>query len=131
MDCLEPALQKLLKDSSKKNTKLRDSISASLEKLKSSGDVDGDGRSPADAYMAPLLLACGSGQPKVIVTALDCIDKLMNYGFLCGNSKAKSVGLGVPEGLEDRVEPQAICWGNVFQVKKLLELCPQKLEFSG
>ena len=42
----------------------------------------------AERYLLPFELACSSNtkSPKVVVTALDCIQKLIAYGHLSGNS---------------------------------------------
>ena len=38
----------------------------------------------ADGYLEPLRLACQSRTPKLMVTALDCYQKLIAHGFLRG-----------------------------------------------
>ncbi|GAB6029023.1 Brefeldin A-inhibited guanine nucleotide-exchange protein 1 [Chamberlinius hualienensis] len=39
----------------------------------------------ADRYFLPFELACQSKSPRIVVTALDCIQKLIAYGHLTGN----------------------------------------------
>uniref|UniRef100_A0A914USB7 SEC7 domain-containing protein n=1 Tax=Plectus sambesii TaxID=2011161 RepID=A0A914USB7_9BILA len=40
----------------------------------------------ADRYFLPFELACQSKSPKIVVTALDCLQKLIAYGHLVGKS---------------------------------------------
>jgi brefeldin A-inhibited guanine nucleotide-exchange protein len=40
----------------------------------------------ADQFFLPFELACQSRQPRLVVTALDCLQKLMAYGHLIGNT---------------------------------------------
>mmetsp|Transcript_21186 Transcript_21186/g.27551 ORF Transcript_21186/g.27551 Transcript_21186/m.27551 type:complete len:258 (+) Transcript_21186:106-879(+) len=41
----------------------------------------------ADDYIEPLILACGTRSPKLITTALDCIQKLIAQGYLRGSAR--------------------------------------------
>ncbi|KAG1705092.1 Brefeldin A-inhibited guanine nucleotide-exchange protein 1 [Nymphon striatum] len=43
------------------------------------------GEIEADKYFLPFELACQSKSPRIVVTALDCIQKLIAYGHLTGN----------------------------------------------
>ena len=40
----------------------------------------------ADGYFYPFELACQSKSPRIIATALDCLQKLIAYGHLIGDS---------------------------------------------
>merc|ERR1712107_322582 len=77
------------------NKELRDLTQSAIEKLKVFEKNETD-KSPADDFIAPFLLACSSAQPRVIVLALDSLTKLMTYGHLCGDNKAKNFGLKGP-----------------------------------
>ncbi|CAM1303762.1 ARFGEF1 (predicted) [Pycnogonum litorale] len=46
---------------------------------------DGNDNIEADRYFLPFELACQSKAPRIVVTALDCIQKLIAYGHLTGN----------------------------------------------
>ena len=39
----------------------------------------------AEKYFLPFELACQSKTPRIVVTALDCLQKLIAYGHLTGN----------------------------------------------
>lgn len=57
------------------------------------GSGDGDvvpGKMPviqADRFFLPFELACKSGSPRIVITALDCLQKLIAYGHLSGASR--------------------------------------------
>jgi brefeldin A-inhibited guanine nucleotide-exchange protein len=42
----------------------------------------------ANKYFLPLKLACDTGQAKLVALALDCMEKLVAYGYLDGNCPA-------------------------------------------
>mmetsp|Transcript_410 Transcript_410/g.501 ORF Transcript_410/g.501 Transcript_410/m.501 type:complete len:1858 (-) Transcript_410:37-5610(-) len=98
---LEPVLKRIVRDAPKKEKELRDSCTETLEMMAGSHGKEKDQEqgkdSRVDTYVKPLLLACRSGQPKLIVVALDCLQKLMSYGYLRGNRLAVKAGL-VEEG---------------------------------
>eukprot|EP00929_Paragymnodinium_shiwhaense_P023699 TRINITY_DN14780_c0_g1_i1.p1 TRINITY_DN14780_c0_g1~~TRINITY_DN14780_c0_g1_i1.p1 ORF type:complete len:1790 (+),score=604.91 TRINITY_DN14780_c0_g1_i1:213-5582(+) len=79
---LREALEKLKNAAPKKSKELRDECEAGLEKIHSSANV-----APinGDDYFKALKYGCEcQGVPKVVVTALDTIQKMLQYGFLTG-----------------------------------------------
>jgi brefeldin A-inhibited guanine nucleotide-exchange protein len=46
----------------------------------------------ADKYFTPFRLSCESKSPRIIRTALDCLQKLMAYGHVSGNMLAEVEG---------------------------------------
>ncbi|CAI5439773.1 unnamed protein product [Caenorhabditis angaria] len=65
----------------------------------------------ADRYFLPFELACNSKSPKIVITALDCLQKLIAYGHLTG----KCADISNPERkLIDRIV-EAICAAFVGQ----------------
>lgn len=71
-----------------------------IKQLKDGGQIDDvDGQSAAlpqpkndssnvinaEKYFLPFELACQSKTPRIVVTALDCLQKLIAYGHLTGN----------------------------------------------
>eukprot|EP00116_Pleurobrachia_bachei_P004248 sb/3464510/ len=53
---------------------------AGTEHLPASGDIN------ADHYFRPFQMACRSRSPKIVSNAIDCLQKLMAYGQLTGQS---------------------------------------------
>eukprot|EP00047_Mylnosiga_fluctuans_P017396 m.61060 g.61060 ORF g.61060 m.61060 type:complete len:1686 (-) comp7058_c0_seq3:111-5168(-) len=110
---LSRALQKILaeKDTKQKqHAKLRQACESALEQIKkdigpqghTNGDAVPDAPVPppaekdrfvnADKYFTPFRLACESRSPKIVRTALDCLQKLMAYGHLTGDMLAEVEG---------------------------------------
>ena len=56
-------------------------LSSALPQPKHENEVSVD----AEKYFLPFELSCQSKSPKIVVTALDCIQKLIAYGHLTGN----------------------------------------------
>ncbi|GAB0091817.1 brefeldin A-inhibited guanine nucleotide-exchange protein 1 [Sergentomyia squamirostris] len=104
------ALEKILADkdikrSSQSQSQLRRACDVALEEikqeLKESGQVENLETAPSSAlplpkndsantinaekYFLPFELACQSKTPRIVVTALDCLQKLIAYGHLTGN----------------------------------------------
>lgn len=103
---LTRALEKILNDKETKKSyhqQLKKACEVALEEIhKSQADIigDGSGDSPssalpppkgkqpyieADKYFLPFELACQSKCPRIVVTALDCLQKLIAYGHLAGD----------------------------------------------
>ncbi|KAJ1982293.1 guanine nucleotide exchange protein for ADP-robosylation factor [Dimargaris verticillata] len=71
-------LEKLLKTKEgRRDRKLKDALTAALEALKQPPA----GGALTDQLMEPLRLACQTESPPVVITALDCIEKLISYRF--------------------------------------------------
>lgn len=51
------------------------------------GFPDDANRVEADKYFLPFELACQSKCPRIVNTALDCIQKLIAYGHLTGDTQ--------------------------------------------
>ncbi|XP_062506854.1 brefeldin A-inhibited guanine nucleotide-exchange protein 1-like isoform X3 [Corticium candelabrum] len=100
---LKRALEKILADKETRrshNAQLRKACTAVLDDLKlKKNEEDGvrkdSGVLPhpdikpyvnADHFFLPFELCCQSRQPRLVVTALDCLQKLMAYGHLIGNT---------------------------------------------
>ncbi|GBG26811.1 Brefeldin A-inhibited guanine nucleotide-exchange protein 1 [Hondaea fermentalgiana] len=97
-DTLETTLKRILKDAGRKQTALKEAANEALKRLEETSDENLEaGSSPADAYLKPLLLALAAPQPKVAVASLDCLQKLMSYGFLQGQAKARDAGFETEE----------------------------------
>uniref|UniRef100_A0A8D8CN02 Brefeldin A-inhibited guanine nucleotide-exchange protein 2 n=1 Tax=Culex pipiens TaxID=7175 RepID=A0A8D8CN02_CULPI len=104
------ALEKILGDKDIKrshHSQLKRACDAALEdireELKEAGQVEHNGEVPvpsaalplpkndsanivnAEKYFLPFELACQSKTPRIVVTALDCLQKLIAYGHLTGN----------------------------------------------
>eukprot|EP00054_Salpingoeca_dolichothecata_P019245 m.119519 g.119519 ORF g.119519 m.119519 type:complete len:1767 (+) comp23182_c0_seq1:115-5415(+) len=115
MSFLKRALQKILSERDTKksqHTELRSACEAALEAISAEIDINGaggskevvDANSPmpppkaedklvnADKYFHPFRLACESKSPRIIRTALDCLQKLMAYGHINGNMLAEVEG---------------------------------------
>ena len=94
------SLSEILKASSRKHKQLRDTAHFVIDELKSLSSpapppsAAGQHIAPrtstattdADRYFLPLKLACDSKVAAVMEHALDCIQKLIAYGYLRGNS---------------------------------------------
>ncbi|XKL63402.1 hypothetical protein PGB90_005766 [Kerria lacca] len=100
------ALEKILSDKDIKKSYLsllRKTCESSLNEIQNEikqGGVVDDGSSSAlplpkdsstvimaEKYFHPFELACQSKSPRIVVTALDCLQKLIAYGHLIGNMK--------------------------------------------
>uniref|UniRef100_A0A182IX62 Uncharacterized protein n=1 Tax=Anopheles atroparvus TaxID=41427 RepID=A0A182IX62_ANOAO len=104
------ALEKILSDKDIKRShhlQLKRACDVALEdikeELKQAGHADSNGETPvpsaalplpkndsgniinAEKYFLPFELACQSRTPRIVVTALDCLQKLIAYGHLTGN----------------------------------------------
>ncbi|KAK7489018.1 hypothetical protein BaRGS_00019679, partial [Batillaria attramentaria] len=100
---LTRALEKILSDKEIKkahHSQLKKACEVALDELKNDGNDqqkgDGAGSSAlptpkragvveADKYFLPFELACQSKCPRIVNTALDCLQKLIAYGHLTGN----------------------------------------------
>lgn len=95
------SLSEILKASSRKHKQLRDAAQFVIDELKSltppappptpptghhGAPRGAAGFTDADRYFLPLKLACDSKVAVVMEHALDCIQKLVAYGYLRGNS---------------------------------------------
>ncbi|XP_076440296.1 brefeldin A-inhibited guanine nucleotide-exchange protein 1-like isoform X2 [Babylonia areolata] len=69
-----------LKNDGKDQQKEKSSESSALPQPKRAGVVE------ADKYFLPFELACQSKSPRIVNTALDCLQKLIAYGHLTGNA---------------------------------------------
>ncbi|KAL0966013.1 hypothetical protein UPYG_G00289550 [Umbra pygmaea] len=105
---LTRALEKILDDKEVKkahHSQLRKACEVALEEIKeeteklrsSSGDNQADCSAlppvkskgtviEADKYFLPFELACQSKCPRIVITSLDCLQKLIAYGHLTGNA---------------------------------------------
>lgn len=61
------------------NNEQHSSTALPLPKNDSSNSIN------AEKYFLPFELACQSKTPRIVVTALDCLQKLIAYGHLTGN----------------------------------------------
>ncbi|KIH56301.1 hypothetical protein ANCDUO_13519 [Ancylostoma duodenale] len=89
---------------------------AHMEELKAENTYAGDNNNgvvlpdkerivEADRYFLPFELACKSRSPKIVITALDCLQKLIAYGHLTGRGADTS---NPDRKLIDRIV-EAIC----------------------
>ncbi|XP_025110208.1 brefeldin A-inhibited guanine nucleotide-exchange protein 1-like isoform X2 [Pomacea canaliculata] len=69
-----------LKNDNKDKQRQETGVSSALPTPKHAGVVE------ADKYFLPFELACQSKSPRIVNTALDCLQKLIAYGHLTGNS---------------------------------------------
>jgi len=102
---LEPALSRLAKEGGRRASGVKKAAMDAqtvLARRKDGAAAAKDPESPADELLQPLLLACGAKVPKIAVIALDCLQKLMSYGFLRGRRSAVELGLENLENLENR-----------------------------
>jgi brefeldin A-inhibited guanine nucleotide-exchange protein len=74
------SMSQILQASSRKHKQLRDSAQFVTDELKSNSNGNS-----ADAFFLPLKLACEVKVGKVMEIALDCIQKLIAYGYLRGS----------------------------------------------
>ncbi|KAE9540029.1 hypothetical protein AGLY_005281 [Aphis glycines] len=96
------ALEKILGDKDVKKSyhaELRKECEAALKSIKSECQAeektdassalplpkDGSSAISAEKYFRPFELACQSKSPRIVVTSLDCLQKLIAYGHLTGN----------------------------------------------
>uniref|UniRef100_A0A8C7MXI6 ARF guanine nucleotide exchange factor 1 n=1 Tax=Oncorhynchus kisutch TaxID=8019 RepID=A0A8C7MXI6_ONCKI len=105
---LNRALEKILADKEVKkahHSQLRKACEVALEEIKEEteklspppGDSNADSSTlppvkskdtiiEADKYFLPFELACQSKCPRIVITSLDCLQKLIAYGHLTGNA---------------------------------------------
>ncbi|KAK0425566.1 hypothetical protein QR680_009262 [Steinernema hermaphroditum] len=119
---LQKAIEKILDERDirrKEHAQLKKACESALEQLKGQNNADdsvssnGTGVLPtydqfvnADAYFLPFELACHSKTPRIVAIALDCLQKLIAYGHLVGQTPDASN----PERLlVDRII-EAICY---------------------
>mmetsp|Transcript_25861 Transcript_25861/g.43279 ORF Transcript_25861/g.43279 Transcript_25861/m.43279 type:complete len:1714 (+) Transcript_25861:76-5217(+) len=78
------ALSKILQLSSKKHVALRDACNAALATFESPKSASGPPKDEfsAEKYFLPFRLACETKNTKLMETALDCIQKMIQYGHL-------------------------------------------------
>ncbi|CAB3410687.1 unnamed protein product [Caenorhabditis bovis] len=123
---LKSGIEKILADRDikrKENLQLKKACESALEELKAgeeeipssatNGEVlpDASSNVEADRYFLPFELACNSKSPKIVITALDCLQKLIAYGHLTG----RGADISNPERkLIDRIV-EAICAAFVGQ----------------
>ncbi|VDM61551.1 unnamed protein product [Angiostrongylus costaricensis] len=114
---LRTAIERILSDRDikrKENLQLKKACENVLEELKAEnyGSYSGNDVLPdkervveADRYFLPFELACKSKSPKIVITALDCLQKLIAYGHLTGRGADSS---NPDRKLIDRIV-EAIC----------------------
>ncbi|KAJ1349822.1 hypothetical protein KIN20_005473 [Parelaphostrongylus tenuis] len=115
---LRSAIERILADRDikrKENLQLKKACENVLEELKGEnygGHNSNSGVLPdreriveADRYFLPFELACKSKSPKIVITALDCLQKLIAYGHLTGRGADSS---NPDRKLIDRIV-EAIC----------------------
>lgn len=98
------SLAKLRKACTRSHRELRDvidaaqaKVSAAVERSSSAGGGGGGGVSGGvEVPFEPFLLACLTRHAKLMVIALDCIEKFLAFGFLRGNG-------AIPEGIRRRL----------------------------
>uniref|UniRef100_A0A8C7T4X4 SEC7 domain-containing protein n=1 Tax=Oncorhynchus mykiss TaxID=8022 RepID=A0A8C7T4X4_ONCMY len=82
---LNRALEKILADKEVKkahHSQLRKACEVALGELYCGNDTIIE----ADKYFLPFELACQSKCPRIVITSLDCLQKLIAYGHLTGNA---------------------------------------------
>ncbi|KAF1771775.1 hypothetical protein GCK72_003603 [Caenorhabditis remanei] len=118
---LRSGIEKILADKDikkKENLQLKKACDNALEELKSAEETNGSPSSnngeylpdagtliEADRYFLPFELACNSKSPRIVITALDCLQKLIAYGHLTGRGPDTS---NPERKLIDRIV-EAIC----------------------
>ncbi|KAL6732792.1 hypothetical protein Aduo_003513 [Ancylostoma duodenale] len=116
---LRSAIERILSDRDirrKENLQLKKACENVLEELKAENAYAGDNNNgvvlpdkerivEADRYFLPFELACKSRSPKIVITALDCLQKLIAYGHLTGRGADTS---NPDRKLIDRIV-EAIC----------------------
>lgn len=103
---LTPALEKIINNASwRKHSKLAHQCKSVIEKLavtSSTGEVDTEGLdvpgplhdggaveyslADSEVILSPLISACGSGVLKIVEPALNCVQKLIAYGYVRGEA---------------------------------------------
>uniref|UniRef100_A0A4W5LFF2 ARF guanine nucleotide exchange factor 1 n=1 Tax=Hucho hucho TaxID=62062 RepID=A0A4W5LFF2_9TELE len=94
---LNRALEKILADKEVKkahHSQLRKACEVALEEIKEETEKlstlppvkSKDTIIEADKYFLPFELACQSKCPRIVITSLDCLQKLIAYGHLTGNA---------------------------------------------
>ncbi|CAN1308266.1 Brefeldin A-inhibited guanine nucleotide-exchange protein 2 [Linum perenne] len=91
-----PALEKIIKNASwRKHAKLAHECKSVLERLNSPtsipGPLHGGGTNEyslveSESILSPLINACGTGFLKIMDPAIDCVQKLIAYGYLRGEA---------------------------------------------
>lgn len=96
---LRSGIEKILADKDikrKENLQLKKACDNALEELKAAEEQNGSTSTngeylpdasafiEADRYFLPFELACNSKSAKIVITALDCLQKLIAYGHLTG-----------------------------------------------
>lgn len=84
-----PAAESLKKELKENESRVSSSNHSATEATGSSESSALPSRSSvidAEKYFVPFELACSSKSPKIVMTALDCIQKLIAYGHLTGNN---------------------------------------------
>ena len=85
---LNRAFAKLSKDGrGKLYAHVRNACDEAREALNRSDDDGFSSRDTADNYILPLVLACRTQKSTLMVTALDCFQKLIAHGYLRGVAK--------------------------------------------
>jgi len=111
-DIIKPAYERILKEAARKNTTLKENTTSALKALPRKV-LEKDGTLAVQSYLllGPLLLACKSGQAKLIVATLDTLQKLIGFGYLQGNIKAVSVGIesDIPDSSVIDTVVQTVC----------------------
>jgi brefeldin A-inhibited guanine nucleotide-exchange protein len=99
-DIVSKFLTKISKEA-KKQRELRDCCNEVIESInaRKGGDAAGAGKggqdaSNADKYFEPFRLACKSKHARVTEIALDCLEKLVAYGYLQGTLQIECPGEG-------------------------------------
>ncbi|XP_068119264.1 brefeldin A-inhibited guanine nucleotide-exchange protein 2 [Hyperolius riggenbachi] len=88
----------------------RDEIKAELEREKFGSELPSKPKFiEADKYFLPFELSCQTKSPRIVSTALDCLQKLIAYGHITGNAPDKGIA---GKRLIDRIV-DTIC--NCFQ----------------
>ncbi|VDL71420.1 unnamed protein product [Nippostrongylus brasiliensis] len=116
---LRSAIERILSDRDirkKENLQLKKACENVLEELKADNTYAHDNNNgvvlpdkerivEADRYFLPFELACKSRSPKIVITSLDCLQKLIAYGHLTGRGADSS---NPDRKLIDRIV-EAIC----------------------
>ncbi|GMT28613.1 hypothetical protein PFISCL1PPCAC_19910 [Pristionchus fissidentatus] len=99
---LNSAIEKILVEKDikrKENTELKKACESTLDQLKSiigeKGVYNGilpdkDVSVKAENFLLPFELACRSKSPKIVIIALDCLQKLVSYGHINGSATDKT-----------------------------------------
>eukprot|EP01047_Picozoa_sp_COSAG01_P042668 COSAG01_NODE_3738_length_5746_cov_133.642642_7_plen_382_part_01 len=107
---LSESLRKIQRGSSKKQKELRPAIERALQVLGGIEPAAADAISKIKAHIAtifePLRLTCDAKNPKMCSFGLDCVAKLMEYGYLKGDA---TVGGAAPQPLLIDQAVECIC----------------------